>query len=341
MSMSSEQENPKLRQVEVDSIQGVLDVFQEVLNWCGEINEDEARLPIDIVQKARQAINTATILFQPEKLRSDLPDSPEWWANAFGCSIKEWTQIELLIRQKVGGDRPLRTFLLISPNPSIDHDSIRSVQGTSLKDAIERFKTEALARMGDCDERVMSYYGEWQIYEKSEPSKALVYQGTVSEVAALTQDEEEDAHLLTPQQHRLIHLALQFTAANAAELIEALNVDDDRPETLPDTVAEQLNKLAQCFEHPVWIKRLKADRVPLPDLCLKTLLDIQGLLKSGFDTNIKAVLREETRPIDGLKDTILSLARTRAESLGISVKQVLNDVYPEDDDEIEAIQVNK
>lgn len=63
----------KLELVQQQLIKDLLDIFQAVLNWCYEIDDDESRLPLDILIKAHEATNSATILFQPEKRRPDLP----------------------------------------------------------------------------------------------------------------------------------------------------------------------------------------------------------------------------------------------------------------------------
>lgn len=67
--------NPVDRQV----IHQTLDAFQQVLNWCYQIDDDDSRLPLDIIDAAHKSINAATIRFQPEKkVMTQQPLNSQW-----------------------------------------------------------------------------------------------------------------------------------------------------------------------------------------------------------------------------------------------------------------------
>lgn len=56
-------------------IKNVLDVFQKVLNHCYTIDDDDWRLPADLIDQSNAAINAATVKYQPEKLRENYMSS--------------------------------------------------------------------------------------------------------------------------------------------------------------------------------------------------------------------------------------------------------------------------
>ena len=56
--------NPVDRQV----MQQTLNSFQAVLNWCDQIEANDARLPLDLLDRSHKAINAATVRFQPDKV---------------------------------------------------------------------------------------------------------------------------------------------------------------------------------------------------------------------------------------------------------------------------------
>ncbi|MBM0745015.1 hypothetical protein JOY44_26200 (plasmid) [Phormidium sp. CLA17] len=67
--------NPVDRQV----IYQALDAFQQVLNWCYQIDDDDSRVPLDILDAAHKSINAATVRFQPEKIiMTQQPLNPQW-----------------------------------------------------------------------------------------------------------------------------------------------------------------------------------------------------------------------------------------------------------------------
>lgn len=57
--MANETDNTEL-------IHELLNSFQEVLNWCYDIDDDDSRLPLDTLERAHKAINAGTQKFQPE-----------------------------------------------------------------------------------------------------------------------------------------------------------------------------------------------------------------------------------------------------------------------------------
>lgn len=87
----------KLEVFQQQLIKDLLDSFQKVLNWCYEIDDDDSRLPLDVLHNAHQAINSATFMFQPERLKPDLPESDEYWAKVFDCPLDVWIDLKQLL----------------------------------------------------------------------------------------------------------------------------------------------------------------------------------------------------------------------------------------------------
>lgn len=92
-------------------------VFQQVLNWCDQIEDEDSRLPLDLLEEANKRINAATIKFQPEMIPATIQGLKAIAPIAIELlqpeKFKNWLQVK---KDSVGtstnsGDCPISTYL--------------------------------------------------------------------------------------------------------------------------------------------------------------------------------------------------------------------------------------